>query len=200
VRDNLPFLEGSGWVPSSIASQYLSVPSSSWLLGLDQSCAAELTASMALTNSVVSESPPGAARVLAGGLGEDSMGASSSSSSIKVVTFASGALATFFSPVVVPAFLAGAGTQLEEVVDVEDVVEDDLTAAMLASSEAFALSFLCDLASCLNGIVGGGGIETLSPFAGWSTKGALAATISLWALAALLADAMMALAASAAGT
>jgi hypothetical protein len=81
------------------------------------------------------------------------MGASSSSSSIKVVAFALGALATFFSPVVIPAFLAGVGTQLEEVVDVEDVFKDDLTATMIASSEEFALSFLCALASCLNGIV-----------------------------------------------
>jgi hypothetical protein len=108
---------------------------------------------MVLTNSVVSVLPPGAARVLAGGLKEDSMGASSSSSSIKVVNFASGALATFFSPVVIPAFLAGVGTQLEEAVDVKDVVEDDLTAPMVASSDEFALSFLCAFASCLNGIV-----------------------------------------------
>jgi hypothetical protein len=70
VRDNLPFLEGSNWIISSIASQCWSVPSSSWLLGLDQSCAAELMASMALTNSVVSVLPPAAARVLEGGLGE----------------------------------------------------------------------------------------------------------------------------------
>jgi hypothetical protein len=69
------------------------------------------------------------------------------SSSIKVVAFASGALATSFSVAVVPAFLADGGTQLEEVVDVEDVVEDNLTAAMEASSEEFTLSFLCALAS-----------------------------------------------------
>jgi hypothetical protein len=75
------------------------------------------------------------------------MRASSSSSSIKVVAFASEALATSFSLVVVPAFLTDVGTQLEEVVDVEDVVEDDLTAAMEASSKEFALSFLCALAS-----------------------------------------------------
>jgi hypothetical protein len=43
--------------------------------------------------------------------------------------------------------LADGGTQLEEVVDVEDVVEDNLTAAMEASSEEFTLSFLCALAS-----------------------------------------------------
>jgi hypothetical protein len=97
---------------------------------------------------------------------------------------------------VVPAFLTDVGTQLEEVVDVEDVVEDDLTAAMEASSEEFALSFLCALASWWNGIVVGGSIETLSPFAGLSMKGAFAEMISFWALAALFADAMMAVVAS----
>jgi hypothetical protein len=40
----------------------------------------------------------------------------------------------------------------------------------------------------------------LSPFAGWSMKGVFASMISLWALAALLADARMAVAASVAAT